>query len=116
MMIGYDIYRPDVNDDLQRFFDRYCKDIRNGWEDDVPPLRLSLLGFESDGSTARTVVERPENEWPLAREEQIDLYLDASSMDMTTSPVSEVSSVSYEGHSLDSSAVGSGHLLPACTR
>jgi len=65
---GYDIYRPEINDDLQRFYDRYCKDVQNGWEEDTPPLRLSLLGFESDGSKAQTVIGRPENEWPIARD------------------------------------------------
>jgi len=107
---GYDIYRPEINDDLQRFYDRYCKDVLNGWEEDTPPLRLSLLGFESDGGKAQTVIERPENEWPIARERQMELYLDASSKKLSTEHVSEVSSVSYDGHSLDSSAVSPDNL------
>ncbi|KEQ90234.1 hypothetical protein AUEXF2481DRAFT_45275 [Aureobasidium subglaciale EXF-2481] len=100
----YDIYRPEINDELQRFFDRYCKNVHNGWEYDTPPLRLSLLGFEDDGSTARTVVERPEEAWPLAREKQMYLFLNASDMTMMIEPVPEASSISYDGHSLDSSA------------
>ncbi|THX49387.1 alpha/beta-hydrolase [Aureobasidium pullulans] len=100
----YDIYRPDINDDLQRFYDFYCKNVQNGWEKDTPPLRLSLLGFESDGSNAHMVIERPENEWPIAREKQMELYLDASTKKLSTEPVSGASSINYNGHSLDSSA------------
>lgn len=107
---GYDIYRPEINDDLQRFYDRYCKDVHNGWEEDTPPLRLSLLGFESDGSNAQTVIERPENEWPIARERQMELYLDSSNNKLSTKHVSEVASVSYDGHSLDRSAVSPDNL------
>lgn len=111
---GYDIYRPEINDDLQRFYDFYCKDVQNGWEKDTPPLRLSLLGFESDGSDAHTVIERPENEWPVARERQMELYLDASSKKLSIEPVSESFSINYNGHSLDSSAVSLGKLqVPA---
>jgi hypothetical protein len=104
---GYDIYRPEINDDLQRFYDRYCKGIENGWEHDTPPVRLSLLGFEADGSPAKTVVERPEKEWPLARQVNRTLFLDASTMTLVAEPLLEDASTTYEGHSLESSAVGS---------
>jgi len=102
---GYDIYRPEINDELQRFYDRYCKDVQNGWEHDTPPVRLSLIGFEADGSPAKTVLERPEQEYPLARQQIRELYLDAKSMKMSSSQASEETSVSYEGRSLDASAV-----------
>lgn len=102
---GYDIYRPEINDELQRFYDRYCKDVDNGWEIDTPPLRLSLLGFERDGSASKTVIERPEDQWPLARQRLRNLHLDAASMMLSSEPVASVSSTSYESHSLDASAV-----------
>ena len=108
IVTGYDIYRPEINDDLQRFYDYYCKNVQNRWEEETPPLRLSLLGFEKDGSNAQTVIERPENEWPIAREKQMNLYLDASGKTLSTKYVSKVSSVSYDGHSLNSSAVSLG--------
>lgn len=104
-MVGYDIYRPEINDELQRFYDRYCKDIQNGFEHDTPPVRLSLLGFEADGSPAKTVLERPEQEYPPARQKMQELYLDAKSMKMSSSEAPEEASVSYEGRSLDASAV-----------
>ncbi|KAF5485396.1 Cocaine esterase [Colletotrichum siamense] len=40
----YDLYSKSRVDDLQRFFDRYLKDIENGWEK-TPPVRLAVLGF-----------------------------------------------------------------------
>ncbi|KAK2778935.1 hypothetical protein CKAH01_11526 [Colletotrichum kahawae] len=40
----YDLYSKPRVDDLQRFFDRYLKDIENGWEQ-TPPVRLAVLGF-----------------------------------------------------------------------
>lgn len=88
-------------DDLQKFFDRYCKGIKNGWEEETPRVRLSLLGFESDGSPAKTILERPEQEYPLAREKMRDYYLDATTGALSqTSPTHEAS-VSYLSHSVD---------------
>jgi hypothetical protein len=43
----YDLYRPEINNELQRYFDRYCKGIENGWEHDIPPVRLSCLSSAS---------------------------------------------------------------------
>ncbi|KAH9817010.1 cocaine esterase [Teratosphaeria destructans] len=100
----HDLYRDEVNDDLQRFFDRYCKGVQNGWEHDTPPVRLSLLGFEADGAAAQTVIERPEQEYPLAREKPIQLYLDAKSGTLVQDPPSEENTTSYEAHSLTSSS------------
>lgn len=99
----YDLYRPDVNEELQRFFDRYCKGIENGWEHDTPPVRLSLLGF--DGSPAPTVIERPENEYPLARQQLQTYFLDASSNKLVPKAPVAKSSASYEAHSLTASVV-----------
>lgn len=53
---NHDQYRHNV-DDLQRFYDRYCKNIDNGWERDTPPVRLTLISFGG-----KDVVERPEQE------------------------------------------------------
>ena len=99
----HDLYRPEVNNELHRYFDRYCKGILNGWESETPPVRLSLLGFE--GSPASTVVERPEKEYPLARQQLQRYYLDASVMKLVTSPPSFQHSSAHEGHDLSSSAV-----------
>jgi len=102
---GHDLYRPEINDDLQKFFDRYCRNIDNGWEHDTPPVRLSLLGFDSDGSPAKTILERPEPEYPPARQQDRVLHLDARTMTMSETPIDEEQEVRYEGHSLTATAV-----------
>ena len=99
----YDLYRPEINDELQRYFDRYCKGIENGWEHDIPPVRLSLLGFNN--SPAKTVEERPEQEYPLARQELHTYYLDAASKTMVPELPSSTSEASHVGHDLEASSV-----------
>lgn len=96
------MYSVDATNDLQRFFDHYAKGIPNGWED-TPKVRLSLLGF--DGSPAKTIVERPEEQWPPARVRLEKYYLDAATNSLTTTRPSEVATVSHEGHSLTDSSV-----------
>jgi predicted acyl esterase len=99
----YDIYRPEITDELQRYFDRYCKGIENGWEHDIPPLRLSLLGFEN--SPAKTVIERPEQEYPLARQQLQTYYLDAMSRTLVPKVPTSTSTTSHAGHDLNASSV-----------
>lgn len=67
-------------DELQAFFDFYCKprsDSTKDWESSTPKVRLSLLGFEASGGQAETVVERPEDSYPLDRQILRTMYLDA---------------------------------------
>ncbi|RHZ56272.1 CocE/NonD family hydrolase [Aspergillus thermomutatus] len=98
----HDIYRPEATDDLQRFFDFYAKGIQNGWESETPRVRLSLLGY--DGSPARTVVERPEEQWPPARQHIRRFYLDAAEGTLVPSNPARNASVEHEGHSLTDSS------------
>ncbi|KAL1644146.1 hypothetical protein SLS58_004426 [Diplodia intermedia] len=93
----FDIYRPEVNDELQQYFDHYCKGIDNGWEK-TPSFRISLLGFT--GSPAKTIVERPEEAWPIPRTKEIKYYLDVSQKTLTPSLPPAEASASYEAHSL----------------
>jgi predicted acyl esterase len=93
----YEMYEPNSNNDLQRFFDRYCKGIMNGWESDTPPLRLSIYGVGS----IPNVVERPEAEFPLARQRLETFYLDAATKLLHDSPRDSESSISHESHGLD---------------
>ena len=112
MPVGYDIYRPEINDDLQAYFDHFCKGVENDWEKTTPPLRLSLLGFEADGSPAQTVLERPETAYPLEREVMREFFLDNSKKTMSLSPIYTEVSASYEGRSLDDTLVfDPRHLL-----
>lgn len=99
----HDIYTPEATDDLQRFYDFYAKGIENGWEKDTPRVRLTLLGY--DGSHAKTVVERAEEQWPPARQHSVKYYLDASTKSLTTEKPASTSSTSHQGHSLTASSV-----------
>lgn len=92
-------------DDLQRYFDWYLKGIDNGWEKDTPRVRLSLLGFEASGGMVQTVRERPEEEWPLSRQDLRRFYLNASKMTLEPQSVSMESTVSYAGNDMFASSV-----------
>ncbi|OJJ46081.1 hypothetical protein ASPZODRAFT_2051812 [Penicilliopsis zonata CBS 506.65] len=100
----YDLYRPEIVDDLQRYFDRFLKGIDNGWEHDTPPVRLSLLGFEASGSPATTIRERAEQEYPLARQTLKTFYLNAMTKSLQADPVAAAASVSHAGHDLQASS------------
>ena len=87
-----DSYNPDNLEDLKRFFDRYLKDIRNGWEL-TPRVRLEVMdAYEYDFQT-----DRPEKEFPLARTQYAKLYLDASKGKLSFDPIAAASKVSYDG-------------------
>ncbi|KAG5762203.1 hypothetical protein H9Q72_009684 [Fusarium xylarioides] len=97
----YDLYRPEITDELQRYFDRFVKGIDNGWERDTPPVRLSLIGF--DGSPAKTIIERPENEYPLARQKLVTYYLDAASKSLVKESPHQMSRAQHNSHHLEDS-------------
>ena len=87
-----DTYSPEGLADLKRFFDRYLKDIRNGWEL-TPRVRLEVMdAYEYDYQ-----INRPEKAFPLARTEYKKLYLDAGNNALSFDPVPNESKVSYEG-------------------
>ncbi|GLB05006.1 hypothetical protein AtubIFM57258_011037 [Aspergillus tubingensis] len=88
----YDLYRPEMVDDLSRFFDRYLKNTLNDWET-TPPVRLSLLGFE--GSSVPTILERPEQTYPLTRQELKKFYLNASTKTLQPSLPDTVTSTTH---------------------
>ncbi|KNG91587.1 hypothetical protein ANOM_000005 [Aspergillus nomiae NRRL 13137] len=98
----HDLYRPEATDDLQRFYDYYAKGIQNGWEAETPRVRLSLLGY--DGSMAKTIVERPEEQWPPARQHIRRYYLDASTQSLGTVKPVNSTSIAHEGRSLIASS------------
>ncbi len=72
-----DTYNPDNLQDLLRFYDRYMKDERNGWEF-TPKVRIDVMdayGFD-------LYHNRPEDNFPIPRTQYRKLYLDAVSMTM----------------------------------
>jgi predicted acyl esterase len=76
-------------DDLRRFFDRYLKNVENGWEQ-TPKVRLCVLD-----PGGKDEVDRRENEFPLARTEYRKLFLDAASGRFLESAPDEVSTFCY---------------------
>jgi predicted acyl esterase len=86
-----DARTPEYIEDLRRFFDRYMKDIRNGWEM-TPRVRLDVMdAFEYDFQ-----LKRPEKEFPLARTQYQKLYIDAASGKLSPKRVTKESSVRYD--------------------
>jgi len=80
----------EYTEDLRRFFDYFLKDVENGWEK-TPGVRLSILDL---GGT--DTVNRPEEEWPLARTQYEKLYLDASTAALSLNPTDRESVVRYK--------------------
>ncbi len=86
-----DTYSPAGLEDLKRFYDRYCKDKRNGWEL-TPRVRLDIMdAYEYDIQTLR-----PEKEFPLARTQYKKLYLNAGMGSLSFEPSEKEAKVSYE--------------------
>ena len=78
-------------EDLKRFFDRYLKGIRNGWEA-TPPVRIDVMdAYDHDFQVAR-----PEREFPLARTQYQKLYLDAAGGKLSPQPAAAVSEATYD--------------------
>ena len=79
--------------EMKAFFDRYLKDIRNGWEF-TPRVRVEVMdAYDYDFQT-----NRAEESFPLKRTVYKKLYIDAEhgSMQMDR-PLEKESSVSYDG-------------------
>lgn len=68
-----DGYHRDHLQDLLLFYERYLKDIRNGWEF-TPRVRLEVM----DAYHYDYVTNRPEKSFPLERTEYKKLYLQAA--------------------------------------
>ncbi|WP_099466632.1 CocE/NonD family hydrolase [Konateibacter massiliensis] len=88
-----DTYMPENLEDLKRFYDRYLKEIHNGWEM-TPKVRVDIM----DAYDCDYQVRRAEDAFPLSRTEYKRYYLDAAKMTMQDAPVSTVSKVSYDAN------------------
>jgi predicted acyl esterase len=86
-----DTYSSFGLEDLRRFFDRYLKDFRNGWEL-TPRIRLEVM----DAYNFNFQTNRPEKEFPLARTQYKKLYVDAARKALSFEPVAQESKTSYE--------------------
>lgn len=88
-----DFYTRQNMEELKAFFDRYCKDVHNGWEL-TPKVRIDVMdAYDEDFAT-----RRPEREFPLARTEYRKLYLNAEAMSLEGENPAAPASVSYDGN------------------
>ena len=85
----FDYYTPANVEDLRKFFDHYLLGADNGWEA-TPRVRLAVLdpGHED-------VVNREEQEFPLARTEYKKLYL-AEENALSAQPQEKEGTAAYE--------------------
>lgn len=86
-----DQYTPEYEADLLKFFDYYMKDIKNDWPD-TPKVRMSVL---DPGHT--DVVNRPEEDYPLARQQFKKFYLNPEGNVLDETCPAQSSVVSYQG-------------------
>lgn len=89
----HDLYRPENNDDLQRFFDKYMLDKDNGWEH-TPRVRYSLLGYNRPSA-----IHVPADQYPPAKFKYETLFLDATSRTLGHDKPSAESVVEYQADS-----------------
>ncbi len=88
-----DTYMPENLEDLKRFYDRYLKDMHNGWEM-TPKVRVDIM----DAYDCDFQVRRAEEAFPLKRTEYKRLYLDASTMSLGEANSPAAASVSYDAN------------------
>jgi uncharacterized protein len=86
-----DSYNRDNLEDLKKFFDRYLKDIHNGWEF-TPRIRIDVM----DAYTFDYGKARVENEFPLKRTEYKKIYLDGATHGGSYEPFVDASEVVYD--------------------
>ena len=78
--------------ELRTYFDRYLKDIRNGWEM-TPRVRIEV----QDAWEFNYMEDRPETSFPLKRTEYKKLYLNAADNTMAFEPFEAESNLKYDG-------------------
>lgn len=79
----FDYYTPANVDDLRKFFDHYLKGIDNNWQK-TSRVRLSVLD-----PGGKDIINRPENEFPLARTTYQKLYLNGNHQLLLEAPSTE---------------------------
>ena len=82
---------PSTLEELKAFFDRYCKDINNGWEF-MPRVRVNVM----DAYAYDYKKYREEKEWPLKRTVYKKLYLNAAGADGGYEPYDVESEAVYD--------------------
>lgn len=80
-------------DDLTRFFDRYLKGIRNGWES-TPKVRIDIM----DAYDQDYAVRYPIEDFPLPETVYEKIWLDASDCSMKRKLPNNEAKLSYDGN------------------
>ncbi len=88
-----DYYDKAHTEDLRRFFDCYLKGADNGWKD-TPRVRMSVLN-----PGGKDIIDRVENEYPLARTQYRKLYLNGADHTLVPSLPQQESSNVYNSDS-----------------
>jgi predicted acyl esterase len=86
-----DAYNTTNLEELEKFFARYLKLERNGFEL-TPRVRIEV----QDVGDFNFMTNRPEDNFPLKRTKYEKLYLDAQNMSMKRDPVKTVSKAVYD--------------------
>ncbi len=86
-----DTYNPDNLEDLRRFYDRYLKDVRNGWEF-TPRVRVDVM----DAYDFDYIRNKPEKEFPIKRTRYTRLYLNGADGSMSRELPAAASEVVYD--------------------
>ena len=88
-----DMYQPENLQDLGRFFERYLKGHRNGWEM-TPRVRIDVM----DRGDRDHAIRRPETDFPLPETEYRKLYLNAADSSLVSEAPASESEVSYDAN------------------
>jgi len=86
-----DQYANENKEDLRKFFDRYLKNIYNGWEL-TPKVRMDVM----DAYDYDYQVKRPEESFPIERTIYKKLFLDANKKSLSFEPSIEHTSAYYD--------------------
>lgn len=86
-----DFNKPENTADLQRYFDRFLKNINNGWEM-TPKVRIEVM----DAYDYDFRINRPEADFPIPRTQFTKFYCDATDGTMGLEQPEVESSVSYD--------------------
>lgn len=89
---------PDAYDvknlaELNKFFDRYLKDIHNSWES-TPKVRIEV----EDALEFNYQTNREEAAFPIKRTEYKKLYLDANDNSMSYEPIQNCNKIIYDAN------------------
>lgn len=85
-----DYYNIAHTEELRRFFDRYLKDIDNGWEE-TPHVRISVLN-----PGGKDIVDRTENDFPIPRTKYRRLYLNTETNTLEEFSSTKVAFAEYD--------------------